>query len=485
MRTADAARAVVLSTLIQWATKLLVLGLGLFTVIYLTRAFGPADYGRYATALAIQGFAVVICDWGLAMVSVRHMSAGEDAVRGVLPVVVRGRVLVAVVVTLGATAVAAASFRNDSKALTCTAVALAAVVPATLVSALSSVLQVRFRLHVASFVELASRAVAVVVIVLAVTWGAGPAGAVAASVAASVFSVVALWFAGRPLPRLRGRELTGFKPLLREAVPVGFAGLLNTVYFRIDAIILVALTGFATAGKYAAAYRVMEAFLVFPSILGQSILPLMSRRGSDGEQLSRLINGAIRFLLLTMTPVVAVAAYYGQSIMGTVGGDAFRGSGRPLEVLMVAGLVSSVDIVLGLAIISLGRQGRALWLNVSGLALNVGLNLALIPRYGATGAASATLISELFVLVCALFLLRAWCGLRPDAPALLRLVTAAAAGLVAALVVAALTTDWLGVAAGVVGYAVVAVAVGAVNLADVRRLAFGESGSALTPGYDQ
>jgi O-antigen/teichoic acid export membrane protein len=109
-----------------------------------------------------------------------------------------------------------------------------------------------------------------------------------------------------------------------------------------------------------------------------------------------------------MVPFVVVGLAAAVQVMRLVGGSEFASGGDSLRLLMFAGLVSAADIVLGLALIAIDRNRQALWLNAAALGLNVVLNLGFIPRWGAPGAAAATLVSESAVAVVALILLNRW-----------------------------------------------------------------------------
>ena len=65
-----------------------------------------------------------------------------------------------------------------------------------------------------------------------------------------------------------------------------------------------------------------------------------------------------------------------------------------------------VGFLLTQALIAFGRQGAYLRLTVLGVALNVTLNLLLIPGHREVGAAIATLATEIVVVVTAAIWLR-------------------------------------------------------------------------------
>jgi O-antigen/teichoic acid export membrane protein len=103
------------------------------------------------------------------------------------------------------------------------------------------------------------------------------------------------------------------------------------------------------------------------------------------------------------------------------------------------------------------------------VALNVGLNLILIPRYSYNGAASATVASETFVLVGLYFVARRHYEFQLEKTFLLRALgaTAAAGGVVALL---RSESPWLAVVAAELTFGLAAYAFKAVTLADMKMV---------------
>ena len=91
-------------------------------------------------------------------------------------------------------------------------------------------------------------------------------------------------------------------------------------------------------------------------------------------------------------------------------------------------------------LIAINKQKHLILVGVLSIALNVGLNLILIPRYSYNGAASATIVSEAFVLVGLSFIARRHYEFRLERTFLVRVLgaTVAAAGVVATVEVPSL-----------------------------------------------
>ncbi len=96
-------------------------------------------------------------------------------------------------------------------------------------------------------------------------------------------------------------------------------------------------------------------------------------------------------------------------------------------MLLAAGALAWVNGVFGYALIAKERQLSALWLNLTALAFNVGLNFLLVPRYGIVVAAVVTVASEVLILAGSYALMRRYFDFFPAPRTLLPALVAAGA----------------------------------------------------------
>jgi O-antigen/teichoic acid export membrane protein len=149
-------------------------------------------------------------------------------------------------------------------------------------------------------------------------------------------------------------------------------------------------------------------------------------------------------------------------VIELVAGDGFAEAADPLRILLFAGALAAVSGLLGYALIAGGRQTSALRLALVALALNIALNLALVPSLGIDAAAAVTVASEVFMVAGGIWLVRRELHLRPRFALAWRVVLAAA---VMGGVLALVPADSLAVLLplGVVLYTAVLFAVGGVD----------------------
>jgi O-antigen/teichoic acid export membrane protein len=236
------------------------------------------------------------------------------------------------------------------------------------------------------------------------------------SIDAVIAAVVVGAFVNMVLLLLLARRVESVRPsfvphrwaaLLRQALPLGLAVMIATVYFRADAVLLSILKGAHAVGIYGVAYRLLEAVIAFAGFFYISIFPLLSRAAArrDFANLRELTQRSFDVLVLAAVPIVFGTVALAPEIVHALAGRGFDAAVTPLRVVIVGGGLMFVNGLFTFVLIAIERQVTLLWTAVAALTFNVALNLALIPRYSYNAAAAVATGSEvltsvvLFVLV--------------------------------------------------------------------------------------
>jgi O-antigen/teichoic acid export membrane protein len=190
----------------------------------------------------------------------------------------------------------------------------------------------------------------------------------------------------------------------RYTGPRSIASVAQLALQRVDVLLVAALGGLTAAGVYAVAGRFVVLGQLANQGISQSIQPRLAEALSTGDRLTanHLYQTATGWLVLVTWPLHLMVITYAPVYLGLFG-DGYRAGGPVVVVLASAMLVATgcgmVDMVLSMA-------GRTRWnlANVTAaLALMVALDLALIPPFGAIGAAvglaAAVLVNNIVPLV--------------------------------------------------------------------------------------
>jgi O-antigen/teichoic acid export membrane protein len=188
----------------------------------------------------------------------------------------------------------------------------------------------------------------------------------------------------------------------------GIVGLLN---LRLDFAVLGALAGPAVLGVYAVASKYAELLRLPGLALTWVMYPRIARRGR--EQVARSIRGLLpRAIGLTLTIglVLALAAHL---LLPALYGPEFAGAVVPAWILIGGLLLQGASGLATAYLYGIGRPGLNSLALGAGLLLTLALDLALIPRFGAVGAATASAVAYLTADLLLIGLLLRWS--RPSA----------------------------------------------------------------------
>ena len=217
--------------------------------------------------------------------------------------------------------------------------------------------------------------------------------------------------------RVVGAGAWAGRPTIREMFARGkayaFGMLVGAAYTEVDKVLLLQLANATVAGLYTAAFRVAAVFAIPVSALTANALPrLFAAAGThDWPRIFRAVAAASAAYAIG----IAVVAFALAGFMPLVFGAEFAKSTEYLRLLCPWIVLYAAHIVLATALTSLGRQHLRVVIEAVGLALVIGINVALIPSYGARAAAFALLATDATVaLACAIALLRVVRQSRPQ-----------------------------------------------------------------------
>lgn len=213
-------------------------------------------------------------------------------------------------------------------------------------------------------------------------------------------------------PAARRRRLA--REFWRFAAPRGFAGTFQIVVVWLDILLVGALMSRYAAGVYGAVSKlaVVGTFALEGTRL--SIAPqlsgLLARR--ELARAADLYQSATRWLMLASWPLYVVFAIFPTVVLG-IFGQRYTAGAAPLFVLALAMLVNLGTGNVGVVLLMGGKSSWNVVNALAALAVNVGLNLVLIPRLGILGAAIAWSASIVLDNVAAVAEVRWLLGLAP------------------------------------------------------------------------
>jgi O-antigen/teichoic acid export membrane protein len=182
--------------------------------------------------------------------------------------------------------------------------------------------------------------------------------------------------------------------LLAESLPLLAAQVGSLLLLKVDQMMLFRLRGPAEAGIYAAATRLSELIYAAAPLMITSFMPLLSRAHHQDRALYQRRQQAL-FGACTLIGYGSVLGWWlvGPQAVALLYGPAFAAAAPVLQIHALATLPLMHGEMRGALLVIEQKTRWSVRCVAAGLALNVLLNLWLIPAYGALGAAWATVFS--------------------------------------------------------------------------------------------
>jgi O-antigen/teichoic acid export membrane protein len=195
--------------------------------------------------------------------------------------------------------------------------------------------------------------------------------------------------------------------MLREAAPFYLAGAFTLVYARADVLLLKPLSFDAEVGAYRAAWQLVEMVKQLPVLLMTATFPQLARGYHDSHAALVRTERAITGLLLGSGLLLGgTLAFAAEPIIMLLFGKDFARAVPALRTLAPAVPLAFVNCGLLHFFVARDRGGLNLAFAAVMVVVSAGMNLALDRRFGAVGAAAATVVTEAMLFACCLYALR-------------------------------------------------------------------------------
>jgi PST family polysaccharide transporter len=184
------------------------------------------------------------------------------------------------------------------------------------------------------------------------------------------------------------------RPLLRDSLPLMVTGFTAMLYFRIDQVIMAQILPEPVAknavGVYAAAVRLSEFWYFVPAAIAASVAPsLVKIRQDRPEEYARRAQRLHNLLSLLGYAAAIAGTLLADPIVSLYGED-YLPAVPMLRVLMWAGIWVCLEQARFILTANEGVLTPYMFATMMGAAVNIGLNLVLIPAWQGMGAAIAT-----------------------------------------------------------------------------------------------
>ncbi len=219
-----------------------------------------------------------------------------------------------------------------------------------------------------------------------------------------IFCGLVTFFAAREIKIRFKFNFDWWRETFQKSLPYGLSLVLQTLYLRLDVVLISILLGSSAVGIYGISTRILESFLILGVFFGQAILPKISAEEGDQRKVSQTLSWGMEKLLIFSLPIVIGTVAFAPEMIQILSSDEFLssagffGSDKILMLLVPTVFFAFFNQLFSFTLVAANRQNYLLKVNATALGLNGILNLIFLPMYGIIAAAVSTVFCEVIVL---------------------------------------------------------------------------------------
>nr|WP_310590868.1 flippase [Streptococcus chenjunshii] len=183
----------------------------------------------------------------------------------------------------------------------------------------------------------------------------------------------------------------------------------TTIYLNVDTTLLGFIKGDRQVGYYTAAVKIKQILVSIVTSLGTVLLPRLSfyHEQARHDEFRALVEKALRFVFVLAIPLTLFFIIDATESILFLSGENFLPAVLPMQLIMPTVIFIGISNLMGIQIlVPMQKETLVVVSTVIGAAVDVLINIIVIPLFGASGAAFAGSVAELTVVLVQLYFLR-------------------------------------------------------------------------------
>lgn len=195
-------------------------------------------------------------------------------------------------------------------------------------------------------------------------------------------------------------SITKAKELFSSSYNFILAGLMVSIYASTDRFMLKQLLNEAEVGYYSTAVSVCSAWVFVLSAITDSIYPDILQSFNSDKNIFEKKNKQLYAIVFYVSIIAScLLSVFAEPIVYILYGNDYLPAAAPLRVITWYTAFSYLGVARNAWVVCYRKQNYLKYLYVGAAVLNVGLNMLMIPLWGASGAAAASLITQISTIL--------------------------------------------------------------------------------------
>ena len=184
--------------------------------------------------------------------------------------------------------------------------------------------------------------------------------------------------------------------LLTDGWPLILSGIIILLYMRLDQVMIGRMLSATSVGLYSVSVRFSELWYFIPSVFVNSFFPKLIQIKNDSAAYNKLCLNLLKILFVISFSIAIIVNLIAGNLISFLYGHSYLVSAFALKISIWTAIFVFWGVAAGNMLVIENLNKHNLYKSIAGLAINIILNLVLIPQMGINGAAIATLISQFF-----------------------------------------------------------------------------------------
>lgn len=366
-------------------------------IIYVAKILGADQYGIFTYALSLVGIFMIFADLGITSILTRELTKDTPSKSEFFSTAffVKTSFLLGTIILSVIFGPLISKFKEAIPLITLIAVFVATE---SMRSFLYSITRAQNKMQTEAGLGIVTEIISVVLILFLFTKDPSVHSLTKAFIFGNLIGLaITITFLRKNLVGL----LKNFKPelvksIIKSSWPFAIMGIFGVFMTNIDSVMIAFWNNPTVLGLYAAAQKPISLLYVIPSFLSISLFPFISRIISDSRKdTGNIIEKSSRLSFAVALPIVLGGIMLAGPLLRVTFGDEYIGAMLTFQILLLTLIPAFPGAVFSDVIVAEDRQKVFIKSTAFGAMTNVILNFILIPKYGITGSAMATLVAQI------------------------------------------------------------------------------------------
>lgn len=194
-------------------------------------------------------------------------------------------------------------------------------------------------------------------------------------------------------------DLEFCKKITLLSLPFAITGILYTIYYSIDLVMLTKLVGDYANGIYNATYKLISVLTLFYSVYTAVIFPVMSKFFENDKKLLVIsYEKSIKYLMLIIIPLATGTTLYSLDIIQLIYGHEYDAAASVLSILIWTVCLLFISGASNTLLNASHKEVSVTKIYAIAAVFNVVLNFIMIPYFSYNGAAITTVLSDVLIV---------------------------------------------------------------------------------------